>query len=278
MNLPKDLIAQSFSKAAQGYDAAAFLQQEIASRLFERLGYMNIAPQKILDVGCGTGHCSRILRNDFKKAKVFAVDLAEGMIIEAKKSQAFLNKIDYRVADADALPFDEQSFDLVFSNLTLQWLPDLQRTFAELHRVMKPGGLLIFSTLGPDTLQELKQSWQQVDQGVHVNRFVDMQGVGDQVFNASFEDVVLDRDVITLTYQTVKGLMRDLKNIGAHNLDSDRQKGLMGKSRLQKLEQAYESQRWASGELPATYEVIYGHAWKRQGKPHKDYHSYPVKL
>lgn len=276
MNLSKTLIADSFSKAAESYDAAAFLQQEVASRVFERMQYMRVNPGKILDVGCGTGACSRQLKKTFSKAKVFAVDIAPGMIAKAKKSQGLFNKINYQVADADQLPFDDNQFDVVFSNLTIQWLPDLKKTFKELHRVLKPGGLLLFSTLGPDTLMELRQSWRQVDSGVHVNDFIDMHIVGDEVFNACFENTVMDRDVITLTYTTMVGLMRDLKAIGAHNLDSDRQKGLLGKDKFTQLKAEYDKYRWESGELPATYEVIYGHAWKRQGKPQPDYHTYKV--
>lgn len=278
MSLQKQLIAESFSKAAQCYDASAFLQLEVATRVFERLSYMRIQPQRVLDLGCGTGHCSRELKDKYSKAKVFGVDLAPGMIEQAKKQQGLFKKIDYQIADADQLPYENDSFDLVFSNLTIQWLPDLKHSFAEINRVLKPGGLLIFSTLGPDTLTELKQSWEHVDSGVHVNNFIDMHIVGDQVFNANFENTVMDRDVITLTYQTMVGLMRDLKAIGAHNLDSERQRGLLGKQKFTKLQAAYEQFRWQSGELPATYEVIYGHAWKKQGQAEVGYHTYKVDL
>ncbi|WP_196140279.1 malonyl-ACP O-methyltransferase BioC [Aliikangiella sp. G2MR2-5] len=278
MAIEKKLIAKAFSDAAEQYDDFAFLQKEVADRTFERLGYMRIKPKAILDVGCGTGYCSRYLRDSFKRAKVTGVDIAPGMIAKASQQQSLFRKIDYQVADVDSLPFKDNQFDLVFSSLTIQWLPDLKKTFTELHRVLKPGGLLIFSTLGPDTLTELKQSWQQVDSDIHVNSFLDMHIVGDEVFNASFENTVMDRDIITLTYQTMKGLMTDLKAIGAHNINDKRSRGLMGKGKFQKLSDAYEKFRWESGELPATYEVIYGHAWKRDGKPQKDYHTYEVSL
>ncbi|WP_444994971.1 malonyl-ACP O-methyltransferase BioC [Aliikangiella sp. IMCC44359] len=286
MSLQKRLIADSFSQAATTYDAAAFLQQEVASRVFERLEYMRIKPKAILDVGCGTGFCSRHLRSKFSGAKVTGVDIAPGMIEQAKKQQRLFRKIDYQVADVDELPFKNNQFDLVFSSLTVQWLPDLKQTFKELNRVLKPGGLLIFSTLGPDTLTELKQSWQAVDDYVHVNEFIDMHIVGDHVFNSGFENTVMDRDVITLTYKTLVGLMRDLKAIGAHNLDSERPKGLLGKQKFKHLKDEYEKFRWNDGVLPATYEVIYGHAWKKppQDKSnkkesvHEDYHTYSVNI
>jgi len=278
VSLNKSLVADSFSKAAASYDEAAFLQNEVAARVFERLSLMRIQPKQILDVGCGTGHCSRLLRDHFSKAKVFGIDIAPGMIEFAKQQQSLFRKINYQVADADKLPFEDNSFELVFSNLTIQWLPDLAYTFKELNRVLKPGGLLIFSTLGPDTLIELKQSWQQVDAAVHVNEFIDMHIVGDLVFNSNFDNTVMDRDVITLTYKTMLGLMRDLKAIGAHNIDSDRPRGMLGKEKFSRLQAAYENFRWPEGELPATYEVIYGHAWKKIAKPAPDYHTYEVDI
>ncbi|MGX5173108.1 malonyl-ACP O-methyltransferase BioC [Aliikangiella sp. IMCC44653] len=278
MNLEKTLIAQSFSSAAKHYDEFAFLQNEVADRVFERLELMRIKPKNILDVGCGTGYCTRKLRKLFKRAKVNGVDIAPGMIEQANHQQPLLNKINYQVADAESLPFADNSFELVFSSLTVQWSNDLNIMMAELHRVLKPGGLLIFSTLGPDTLLELRQSWQQVDDNVHVNEFLDMHIVGDIVFNASFENTVMDRDVITLTYQTMLGLMRDLKGIGAHNVNSGRPKGMLGKQKFKQLEQAYEQFRWQDGQLPATYEVVYGHAWKRTGKPQQDYHTKAVEI
>jgi len=276
MNLNKQTIADSFSKAAVNYEASAFLQKEVASRLVERLELMNISPGKVLDAGCGTGFCTRILDKKFPKAKTFGVDIAEGMIQFAKKQKSFFNKINYQVADIEQLPFANNEFDLVFSNLTVQWIINPIKVFEEFNRVLKPGGLLIFSSLGPDTLMELRESWQQVDKGIHVNQFLDMHIVGDQVHKAMFDNTVMDRDIITLTYQTMVGLMKDLKAIGAHNMDMQRQKGLMGKSKFETLKNAYEQYRWQDGQLPATYEVVFGHAWKKIEQPVGDYHTYSV--
>jgi len=278
MTLNKQTIANSFSKAAVNYEDSAFLQKEVAGRLLERLELMNVKPKTILDAGCGTGFCTRILNKTFSKAKVIGVDIAEGMIEQAISQNGFFNKIDYQLGDVEQLPFANNSFDLVFSNLTVQWVKDQSQTFVELNRVLKPGGLIIFSTLGPDTLIELKISWLKVDQDVHVNKFFDMHITGDHVHSAQFENTVMDRDVITLTYKTMLGLMKDLKSIGAHNMDSNRQRGLLGKSKFEKLKNAYEDFRWEDGQLPATYEVIYGHAWKKVGLPLGDYHTYAVKV
>ncbi len=278
MKLEKQTIADSFSKAAANYEASAFLQKEVASRLLERLALMNVSPENILDAGCGTGFCTRILDKKFSKAKTTGIDIAPGMIEFAKQQKGFFNKIDYQVADIEQLSFANNRFDLIFSNLAVQWSVDLKRVFLELNRVLKPGGLLIFSSMGPDTLTELKQSWLQVDQNIHVNGFLDMHIIGDQVHNARFDNTVMDRDVITMTYQTMLGLMKDLKAIGAHNMDSGRHKGLLGKAKFEKLKKAYEVFRWEDGQLPATYEIVYGHAWKKQGQPKGDYHTYQVNI
>lgn len=278
MKLKKQTIADSFSKAAANYEASAFLQKEVASRLLERLELMNVSPKNILDAGCGTGYCTRILDKKFSKAKTIGVDIAVGMVDFAKQQKGFFNKIDYQVADIEQLPFEDNSFDLVFSNLTLQWSMQPKQVFIELNRVLKPGGLLIFSSMGPDTLTELKQSWYQVDQNIHVNDFLDMHITGDQVHGAQFDNTVMDRDVITMTYKTMLGLMKDLKAVGAHNMDTERHKGLLGRAKFEKLKNAYESFRWEDGQLPATYEVVYGHAWKKQAQPKGDYHTYQVKV
>ena len=158
--------------------------------------------------------------------------------------------------------------DLIWSNVTLQWAVDLPQTFVELQRVLRPGGLLMFSTFGPDTLKELRASYAQVDGYSHVNRFTDMHDIGDMMVRARLAEPVVDMEYITLTYATVRDLMRDLKAIGAHNVTAGRPRGLRGKSALAAVERSYETLR-RDGRLPATYEVVYGHAWAPAGGPHR---------
>jgi len=166
-------------------------------------------------------------------------------------------------ADAERLPFVDASFDLVFSNLMLQWATDNDATFAELRRVLRPGGLLLFTSFGPDTLRELRESWARVDDYNHVNLFMDMHDVGDALLNARFADPVMDVEKLTVTYPDARRLMRDLKQIGAHNVTGGRPRGLTGKRHLQAMIDAYERFR-SDGLLPASYEIVYGHAWKAQ--------------
>jgi malonyl-CoA O-methyltransferase len=182
------------------------------------------------------------------------------MLWRARKRGRWLRKPRCVCADAERLPFADSSFDLVFSNLMLQWCVELEVVFTELQRVLRPGGLLLFTSFGPDTLHELRGSWQQVDGYSHVNAFADMHDVGDALLRTRFADPVMDVERLTVTYADVWKLMRELKQIGAHNVTLGRPRGLTGKARMQRLVGAYEHYR-SQGVLPASYEIVNGHAW-----------------
>jgi malonyl-CoA O-methyltransferase len=280
--LDKRLYRQAFDRAASTYDEAAVLQKEVAGRLLERLDYVKLQPQVVLDLGSGTGFCAAALAQRYKKARVIALDIAPAMLLQARNKlspldRLFNNRQRFVCADADFLPLKDQSVDLVVSNLTLQWCPNLDQTFAEARRVLKPNGLFMFSTLGPDTLKELRQSWQSVDANIHVHTFIDMHDVGDALLRAGFADPVMDVETITLTYKEAGTLMRDLKALGARNASAARSKGLTGRRRLQSMLGAYEKFR-RHGVLPATYEVVYGQAWttpimrSKQAHPQSEVH------
>ena len=160
------------------------------------------------------------------------------------------------------MPLADASVDVVYSNLMLQWCDDLDALFAEFRRVLKPRGLLTFSTFGPDTLKELRAAWASVDGHTHVHRFIDMHDIGDALVRAGLSEPVLDVERFTLTYEDVQALMRDLKAIGAHNAAAGRAPGLTGRGRLRAMSAAYERYR-SAGRLPASYEVVYGQAWGR---------------
>ncbi len=263
--LDKRLLQSAFNRAARGYDDAALLQREVGMRMLERLELMRLNPALIVDAGAGTGLHTRALTKRYKNSAVLALDIAPNMLHEARRYIPFwrlwFNKQQCFVcADIDALPLRDASVDMIFSNLTLQWCNDLDRTLGELRRALKPGGLLMFSTFGPDTLKELRASWAYVDEHNHVNAFLDMHDVGDALVRAHFVSPVMDVERYTLTYPDVYALMRDLKAIGAHNVTAGRAHGLTGKGRLRALSEAYEGWR-QEGVLPASYEVVYGHAW-----------------
>jgi len=268
-------IARSFSQAAKTYDAAAFFQRIAGERLFERLDYFKLEPKHIVDLGCGTGVFTRELSARYSQAKVTGVDIAEGMI-QWCRSQSKAE--DYLCADAVSLPFEDNSVDLIFSNLSIQWVEDLEKLFVELNRVLKPEGLLLFTTLGPDTLKELKQSFAKVDQHQHVNDFIDMHNVGDAMLQAKMLDPVVDAEPVMISYDKATELMRDLKDIGAHNIDRRRNSGLMSPKKLRAVEKAYRQFALDDGQLPATYELVYGHAFGSEQKQTTSYHEYIVEL
>lgn len=256
---------RSFEQAAAQYDDAAFLQCEIADRLLERLQFIRLRPDRILDVGAGTGYCAAQLLNKYAHARIIAVDMAQPMLVRAQQRLSFWQRLRGRcqfiVGDIECLPLANNSVDMIISNLTLQWCNDLPGAFAEFERILTPGGALFFTTFGPDTLRELRASWSQVNNYSHVNSFIDMHDIGDMLLHTRFAEPIMDAERLTVTYKEMMSLMRDLKQVGAHNVTAQRPRGLTGRRQLQQLQQAYEQFR-TDGLLPATYEVVYGHAWK----------------
>ncbi|MEK7322506.1 MAG: malonyl-ACP O-methyltransferase BioC [Pseudomonadota bacterium] len=263
-HLDKRRVRNSFDRAAASYDGVAVLQREIGARLLERLDYIRLQPASVIDVGAGTGHLSKTLAQRYKEARVIALDLAPNMLRTARRHAGLLarwrGRQGFVCGDAERLPFANHSADLLFSNVTLQWCNNLDAVFNEFRRVLKPGGLLLFSTFGPDTLKELRTAWAHADSAQHVSAFIDMHDVGDALQRAAFADPVMDAERLTLTYSDVRQLMRELKSLGARNAAAGRTRGLTGKGRLRAMADAYEHER-RDGVLPATFEVVYGLAW-----------------
>jgi malonyl-CoA O-methyltransferase len=262
--LDRRAVATAFDRASAGYDAAAALQERVRTELLGRLDELKIAPLAILDLGAGTGHSARALKRRFPKSLTVALDIAPGMLERARTQSRWLRRFERVRADAYALPFRDASFDLVFSSLMLQWCDDLDAVFAELARVLAPGGLLLFSTFGPGTLAELREAWAASDgQPNHVNHFFDPHALGSALMHAGLAEPVLDVDRIALQYDDANTLMRELKAIGAHNVTRGRARGLTGRRRFAAMLAAYETLR-RDGKLPATYEVIHGTSWGAQ--------------
>jgi malonyl-CoA O-methyltransferase len=270
--LDKREVRRAFELAASGYDAAAVLQHEVCARMLERLEYVKHRPRAILDAGSGTGNAIPALLARYPGALIVALDLALRMLERARGRvrwwqalPGFRPPLHAVCADLERVPLAPESVGLVWSNLALQWVNDLPRAFLEMQRVLAPGGLLMFSTFGPDTLKELRSAYEGTDGRTHVNRFVDMHDIGDMLVAAGYADPVMDMEKITLTYGDVRALMRDLKVIGAHNATRGRPDALSGKSLLRAVERNYEAFR-REGSLPATFEVVYGHAWKPEAR------------
>jgi len=260
-SLDRRAVLQAFDRASASYDAAAALQERVRNELIDRLAEFKLAPRAILDLGAGTAHSSRALKRAHPRAIVVAADIAPGMLERARAQSRWLRRFERVRADAYSLPFRDACFDLVYSSLMLQWCDDLDTAFGEIARVLKPGGLLLFSTFGPGTLAELRDAWTESGAaGNHVNHFFDPQALGSALMQAGFAEPVLDVDRIVMRYPDVLSLMRELKAIGAHNVTAGRPRGLTGRQRLTAMTQAYETLR-SEGALPATYEVINAICW-----------------
>jgi malonyl-CoA O-methyltransferase len=258
-------VRRSFDRASAAYEAAALLQARVGDELLDRLDFFKLEPDAVVDLGAGTGRITGELKRRYKRATVVALDIAPGMLREARSHFGLFRRFERVCGDVRRLPMLDGSVDVAVSNLMLQWCDDLDLAFAEIRRVLKPDGFFAFTTFGPDTLRELRAAWATVDTYTHVNSFIDMHDVGDALGRAGFTEPVLDVERVTLTYKDVFGLMRDLKTIGAHNVTAGRPRGLTGRTRLQSVAAAYESSR-RDGLLPATYEVVYGAAWGAAGR------------
>jgi malonyl-CoA O-methyltransferase len=264
--IDKRSLRRAFEQAAASYDAAAVLQNEVCRRMLERLDYIKHRPSVILDAGSGTGNAHAGLDKRYPETRLIALDIALAMLSRGRQrlpwwKGLFTHGVQAVCGDIEHLPLAAASVGMVWSNLALQWVNDLPQTFAEMRRVLSPGGLLMFSTFGPDTLKELRRAYQDTDRHTHVNRFIDMHDIGDLLVNAGFGDPVMDMEHFTLAYDELRHLMRELKAIGAHNVTQGRPSGLSGKRLLAAVTRNYEAFR-RDGKLPATFEVVYGHAWK----------------
>jgi malonyl-CoA O-methyltransferase len=262
---------RAFNRASRSYDAAAVLQGEVRDLLLERLQLTVLEPRLILDAGAGTGIGSRELKRRYPRARVLALDSAERMLRAAAARGSWLRPLSRVCADAARLPLPDASVDLIFSNFLLPW-GDVDRLLAEFRRVLAPRGLLTFSTLGPDTLRELRSAWASVDSNPRVHAFIDMHDLGDALVRSGFAGPVLDVERYTLEYADVPRLAADLKALGEVNALAGRSRGLTGPRKFAAMRTAYEAHR-REGRLPATYEVVFGQAWapseslRRAGPP-----------
>ena len=259
-------IIQSFNKAAQHYEAAAIVQGMIGEQLLDQLSFIKIAPQQIIDLGCATGYLTEKIAQRYPKANVLGVDMAEQMIAQAMQRET--TQLQFTCQCAEDLLLPSNSVDLIISNLMLHWCDDFPRVLAQCLRVLKPNGLLLFASLGPDTLHELKNSWQNIDQHQHVHDFIDMHDIGDILLQQGWHDPVMYRQDMTVSYADVLEVMHSIKAIGAQNIHAQRFRGLQGKAVIERLQHIYQTNYGQQDDkLPVTYEVMYGHAWKpTQGK------------
>lgn len=259
--LDKKKVARSFGRAAPTYDTVAQLQRDVGKHLLQYIPVQLEADATVIDLGSGTGFFTRQLAARFASANIIGLDIAEGML-HFSQQQHHSGHIEWLCADAESLPLADQSVDLVFSSLVIQWCSNLLQLLRELARVLKPGGQLVVATLGPNTLHELKTAWQKTDNYVHVNQFQPQDSLR---FAAVAANLAIDHFAVeqrVIYFERLTELTRELKALGAHNINAGKPEGLTGRNRIAAFKAAYEECREERG-LPATYEVFYLSVHKR---------------
>lgn len=269
--IDRGALKRNFGRAAATFGHGDALHREVARRMHERLDYIKVTPDRVLDLGCGPGADMGALAARYPTTRVTGVDIAQAMVRRAVPRTSLLKRWFGKpssavCADMAALPFADGSFGMIWSNLVLHWLDDPAQAIGEARRVLVSGGLFMFSTLGPDTLKELRSAFARADDGLHVKRFIDLHDIGDLLVATGFGTPVMDMEIITLTYESTERLFADLRATGSVNAMRGRKRGLTGRGVLARMRSALEVSRKA-GRLPATFEVIYGHAWKAAPRP-----------
>ncbi|HEY1044046.1 MAG TPA: methyltransferase domain-containing protein [Telluria sp.] len=274
MSAPIDpaLVRSLFSDPARvaSFD---FLRREIANRMHERRAVVKVAPQRVLDAGCGSGADLALLQQDYPAAHVVGVDASMAMLgqVPAPKKSLFDKLLpskaglDLVCGDFGNLPFERNTVDLVWSNLALHWHPQPDRVFAEWRRVLRLDGLLMFSCFGPDTFKEVAAAFAEAGEAPRTLPFVDMHDFGDQLVEAGFSTPVMDVERLTVTYDTVDALLADVRAVGGNPL-ATRPRGLLGRAAWQRVREAFERRRRPDGKLGLTFEIIYGHAFRPQAR------------
>ncbi len=258
--IDKQRVALSFGRAAATYDSAARLQRRVGEELLAALAREAPAqwqPGAVADIGCGTGHFTRALKSRYPAAVCTGIDLAEGMAAYARRHarEKGDDGVHWLCGDAEQLPLADSSLDLAYSNFTFQWCQQPVPLMAELYRVLRPGGMLVFSTLGPASLAELRQAWQSVDRYIHVNRFGEVPVLRSALDRVGFNVHRFDSERRVEYHRELRDLTRELKNLGAHNANRGRNGGLTGRRQVAAFRAAYEALRTPEG-LPATWETI----------------------
>ena len=257
MNNYKKRIRESFNRRADTYDNYAIIQKEVAGRIFDRLSGIKIQPKSILDLGCGTGSLTQKISALYPDAKIIPLDFSEEML---RICRSKVNKANPICADIENIPINESCFDLIISSLTFHWATDLYSIFLKIHELLKNDGCFLFSSIGPDTLFELRGALSKIDKQERVNRFIDMHHYGDALLKIGFSDPVVDNEKIIVEYRSFSDVLKSLKKIGANTVEKISKKRL-SKNDFKTAQDAYNIDE--NSNYPVTYEVLYGLAWKK---------------
>jgi malonyl-CoA O-methyltransferase len=257
----KRAVRRVFDNAA-AFETACAVHDEARQRLLERLELFRLAPRTVVDLGCGTGRSLPQLAARYPAARTLGVDASLGMLRAVHRHGASGERTSLLAADAEALPLRDGSVQLLFANLCLPFCrPD--RVFSEAARVLEAGGLFAFSTVGPDTLRELRQAWRGADDRIHVHAAFDMHDLGDLALRSGLAEPVLDVDRLDVTYEDLDCLVRELRDCGAVNTAAGRRRELTGPARWRAFEARLAAERGTGERLRVTVELVSGQAWGR---------------
>lgn len=253
-------VQRRFDRAAQSFDSVDFVHAVTREGMFARLEPLVIDTRAILDLGSATGSANPALKKRFGRSHIVSLDLSHSMLRQSKGKRRWFTRSSHVQGDAGSLPFNDQSFDLVFANLLLPWIDGPGRVLSEVCRVLRNDGVFTFATLGPDSLLELSRAWSKVDAHAHVNRFPDMHDIGDALVRAGLRDPVLDVDRLTVRYDDPARLFKDLTRMGARNALLARNQSLVGKRRFKQMVAALNDAADDNG-ISFDLELVYGHCW-----------------
>ena len=258
--LQESAVQQATQRAADLDPADNVLARHTGKELLERLSLLTLTPRIILDLGCGAGVEADLLTQRYPDAVVVGLDACGAPLFKYVPCRSFLAT----VGDAGHLPYQGGVFDLVVSNLLLPWC-DVDKVLGEVARVLRPGGALVFATLGPDTLCEVHAAWNHVDTFAHVHDLTDMYDLGDALIRYGFVDPVMDVQMLGLTFSDIRGLVRDLRALGGTNALTTRRRTLSCKDRWHAFKSAYPFRQTDGGRVRATFELVYAIAWAKSG-------------
>ena len=264
--MPESRAAQrSFDRAARSFDSASVVHDECRERLLERLDFVRLAPSVVVDAGCATGRGAAALAARYPQAKILALDSSLPMLEAARRAAPPNASVRFVAGDAENLPLGNGHTGLIFANMLLPWVRP-QNFFPEAARALSEGGLLLFATLGPDSLEQVRRAWASVDENVHVHAFFDMHDLGDLAMASGLAEPVVDVDRIAVTYRDVNSMIRDLRACGATNVAGGRRRGLTGRRAWERFAEALVGKQ-RGGRLAITFELILGHAWAVGARP-----------
>ncbi len=251
-------ILKSFNAKSSSYDEYSFVQKEVSERMIKRLKFLKSKPLNILDIGCGTGYLSNLISRYLPNSNIVCMDFSYEMVSQCKNKNI---KLEPLVADAEYMPFETSTFDLIISSFTLHWCQQIDKIFSDIFRILKYDGNFMFTTVGPDTLKELRDAYKVIDNYEHINTFDDMHTYGDILLSSGFHDPVMDVERLIIEYKNFNEVLQSLRKTGASTVIYNESKFTTKKS-LKNLENHYKKSN-KNGLFPVTYEMIYGVAWKK---------------